>query len=305
MLAGAGRRLCRAGARIRGEFRLAVRGRRQRAQRSARCVRPQRRRDLRGRRGALLAPVASRRIVGPPRRIDDPERAIVIIHSHGSLPTREIDPCEMDRVNAPYGVPFVINDLEGAAIAGRRVVVDGFCTPTRIGPMDPNTGLRTPKVIPRMREIAARAAAYVAAGVPPGQIFLSGHSAGGWASLLVERERPELIAGVIAFAPAAFGVAATRPPLVEAVRRRRFAELAGAPALRALVFGFAGDSFESTDELQAFGRVPGVDFVALPADAIDGRRCSFAAHQRLRDPCFAETQAERIRAFIADRLAAP
>ncbi|MBL8835489.1 MAG: DUF4189 domain-containing protein, partial [Alphaproteobacteria bacterium] len=251
-----------------------------------------------------LPAVASRRIVGPPRRIDDPERAIVVIHSHGSLPTREADPCEMDRVNAPFGVPSVIDALEGETIAGRRVVVDGFCTPTRIGPMDPNTGLRTPKVIPRMREIAARAAAYVAAGVPAQQILLSGHSAGGWASLLVERERPDLIAGVIAFAPAAFGVAATRPPPVEAARRRRYADLTATAALRALVFGFAGDAFETADDLAVLARVPGVAFVAVPADAIDGRPCAFAPHQRVRDPCFAETQAERIRRFIAAQVGA-
>lgn len=238
------------------------------------------------------------------RALADPERTIVVIHSHGSRPTREVDPCEMDRVNAPYGVPFVINDLDGTTIAGRRVVVDGFCTPTRVGPLDPNTGLRVSKLIPRAREIAARAAAYVAAGVPPRQIFLSGHSAGGWASLLVERERPDLIGGVVAFAPAAFGQAATRAPQVEAVRQRRYAQLTSSAALRALVYGFAGDAFETAEDLSALARVPGVEFVAVPDAPLDGRTCVFAPHVRMRDPCFSETQAGRVRRFIAAQVAA-
>jgi hypothetical protein len=239
-----------------------------------------------------------------PRPIADPAHAIVVIYIHGAQPAElGPDPCEMDRINAPFGVPNVVHDLDGTAIAGERVWVDGFCPPTRIGPIDPRTGQRTNRLDPRVREIAARAAAYAAMGVPAGRIFLAGHSLGGWASLVIEDRQPDLIAGVIAFAPAAFGIAATRPENVAAYRRQRYAELTAARQLRALVFGFAGDAFETADDLHPLAAIAGVDFVAIPQPGPDGRRCVLASHARLRDPCFAETQGRHIRAFIAARVA--
>jgi pimeloyl-ACP methyl ester carboxylesterase len=239
-----------------------------------------------------------------PRPIADPAHAIVVIFIHGAQPAElGPDPCEMDHVNAPFGVPNVVHALDGASIAGHRVWVDGFCPPTRIGPIDPRTGQRTNRLDPRVRETGARAAAYAAMGVPPARIFLVGHSLGGWGSLVVERRQPELIGGVIAFAPAAFGIAATRPPGVAADRLRRYAELTAAPRLRALIFGFAEDAYETADDLRALAAVSGVEFVAIPQPGPAGRRCVMAPHARLRDPCFAETQAQRIRAFIAARIA--
>jgi pimeloyl-ACP methyl ester carboxylesterase len=208
----------------------------------------------------------------------------------------------MDQVNAEYGVPGVIRALDGTVIAGRRVVVDGFCPPTRVGVMDPQIG-QLSKLHPRALDLGRRAAAYVAAGVPARQIILSGHSSGGWAALMVERERPDVIGGAIAFAPAAFGTAGTRPPLTQQVRRMRYAELHNVARLRALVFGFAGDEFESADDLQVLALTRGVIFVPIPNQGPAGRRCILPPHSRVRDPCFSETQGARIRAFIAARVA--
>lgn len=238
-----------------------------------------------------------------PAPITDPRRTIVIIHSHGSLPPDRPDPCDMDRINAPFGVPAVIHALHETTIAGLRVVVDGFCTPTRVGSVDPATG-QFGKLLPRAREIGDRAAAYAAAGVPPRQIIVSGHSAGGWASLLAARDRQDVVGAAIAFAPAAWNRAAVRPPPVEALRQRRYAEMRAAPRLPALVFGFAGDDFENADDLRALAAIPGLEFVAIPEAGSPGRTCVFEPHTRLRDPCFAESQGARIRAFIAARVAA-
>src|SRR5215510_5897599 len=44
-----------------------------------------------------------------PLRIADPANTIVIIHMHGSRQPDEPDPCEMDQINAEYGVPSVIH----------------------------------------------------------------------------------------------------------------------------------------------------------------------------------------------------
>ena len=237
-----------------------------------------------------------------PLHVANPTNTIVIIHMHGSRQPNEPDPCEMNQVNAEYGVPSVINALDGTVIAGRRVLVDGFCPPTRVGVMDPQIGQLT-KLAPRVLDLGRRAAAYVAAGVPPRQIILSGHSSGGWAALMVERERPDVIGGVIAFAPGAFGTSGARPALTQQVRRTRYAELRSAARLRALVFGFAGDDFESADDLQVLALTRGVSFMPIPQPGPAGRRCVLPPHSRVRDPCFSETQGGRIRAFIAARVA--
>src|SRR5262249_15026312 len=105
------------------------------------------------------------------------------------------------------------------------------------------------------------------------------------------------------FAPAAFGVETTRAAGAAAYRQQHYADLAAATRLRALVFGFAGDAFETADELRPLAAIAGVEFVAIPQPGPDGRRCALASHARLGDPCFAETQSQRIRAFIAARVA--
>jgi hypothetical protein len=237
-----------------------------------------------------------------PLPVADPRAAIVVIYSHGSEPPTQPDPCEMDRINAAYGVPWVVHALDGETIAGRRVVVDGFCTPTRVGVLDPATG-RLSKLVPRAREIAQRAAAYVAAGVPARQVIVAGHSAGGWASLMALRDHPEAIAAAIAFAPAGFDRAATRPPDLQALRARRYAEMTAASRLPALIFGFDGDAFESPNDLSALAAVSGVEVVAFPDPGPAGRRCVLEAHIRVRDLCFSETQAPVLRRFIAAMLA--
>jgi hypothetical protein len=238
-----------------------------------------------------------------PLPIADPRAAIVVIYSHGSEPPTQPDPCEMDRINAPYGVPWVVHALDGATIASRHVIVDGFCTPTRVGVLDPQIG-QLSKLAPRARDIAARAAAYVVAGVPPRQVIVAGHSAGGWASLMALRDHPEAIAAAIVFAPAGFDRAATRPPAAQALRARRYAEMTAASRLPALIFGFAGDAFETADDLHALAAIPGVQLVAFPDPGPAGRRCVLEAHIRVRDLCFSETQAPRLREFIAALLAA-
>jgi hypothetical protein len=108
-----------------------------------------------------------------PRPIADPADAIVVIFIHGAQPAElGPDPCEMDHVNAPFGVPNVVHRARrcfdrGAPRVGRRLL-----PPTRIGPIDPRTGQRTNRLDPRVRETGARAAAYAAMGVPPARIFL-------------------------------------------------------------------------------------------------------------------------------------
>jgi pimeloyl-ACP methyl ester carboxylesterase len=132
---------------------------------------------------------------------------------------------------------------------------------------------------------------------------VAGHSAGGWASLVALRDNPEAIGAAVAFAPAAFDRAATRPPDVQALRRQRYAEMTAATRLPALIFGFDGDAFETAADLSALATIPGVRLVAMPEPGFDELGCVLEPHIRVRDLCFSETQDVRLRGFIAAMVA--
>jgi pimeloyl-ACP methyl ester carboxylesterase len=251
-----------------------------------------------------LAPTASYGSEEPVP-IADPRNTIVLIYTHGSDIAGRPDTCNMRQVNAPAGVPDVIHVLNGSTIQQRRVVVDGYCTPSSTTRYSRESMLREPKVMQRARDLAGRARAYVAMGVPARQIFLSGTSAGGWASLHVLRENPGVYGGAVVFAPATAGPTAGRPPREVESRRQQVLLLQNARRLDAMVFAFERDTYENPEALRFLANVPGVRFEQRPSDQIDGVRCTMPPHVLVRDACFATTQEARIRGFIASRAGAP
>lgn len=240
-----------------------------------------------------------------PVPIADPRNTIVVIYTHGSDIAARPDTCNMRQVNSPAGVPDVIHVLNGSVIQQRRVVVDGYCTPSSTTRYSREAMLREPKVMQRARDLAGRARAYVAMGVPPRQIFLSGTSAGGWAALHVLRDNPGAYGGAIVFAPATAGPAAGRPPREVENRRQQVLLLQNARRLDAMIFAFDRDTYETPDALRFLASVPGVRFEQRPSDQIEGVRCTLPAHVLVRDACFAQTQEIRIRGFIGNRAGAP
>jgi pimeloyl-ACP methyl ester carboxylesterase len=240
-----------------------------------------------------------------PVPIADPRNTIVVIYTHGSNIAAQPDTCNMRQVNAPAGVPDVIHTLNGSTIASRRVVVDGYCTPSSTTRYSRESMLREPKVMQRARDLAGRARAYVAMGVPARQVFLAGTSAGGWAAMHVLRESPGAYGGAVVFAPATAGPSAGRPPREVESRRQQVALLQNARRLDAMVFAFERDTYETPDSLRFLANVPGVRFEPRPSDQIEGVRCTLPAHVLVRDACFTQTQEARIRGFIASRAGAP
>jgi pimeloyl-ACP methyl ester carboxylesterase len=238
--------------------------------------------------------------------LDNPAKTILLLFSHGSGQEFVNDPCEMQKYNAAYGVPAVVHDLYGQMIGNLKIIVDGYCTPTRRGYYDMNSHSGDPKVMLRSIDIEARAKSFAAAGVPVRQIFLVGHSAGGWASLMAKVRNPGIANSVIAFSPAFAGQRSSRKPGWQWLQDKYVEDIRKAPRLDALVFAIENDAFETPQTLKFLSAIPGVTEVVLSDNKISGVACdsSTSSHALVRNPCFRHTQFDRLKTFIEQRLAA-
>jgi hypothetical protein len=230
-----------------------------------------------------------------PLVVTDPAHTAVLIEMSGSLAEHVPDECHLDRIDGPWSTPSTIAIVDGEAINGLKLLLDRFCTPHKVGGKELKIDLRAADLLVRIN-------AYIAAGIPPQQILLFGHSAGAWASLMVKSQHPALVNAVIAIAPAFAGKIATRNPWWWEVRAKYLARLAASTDLSALVFSFAGDAFEPPDGLGDLARAHGVTFVPVTSGEISSAGCHMAGHYILRDPCFERTWGNTVRNYIVDRL---
>lgn len=237
-------------------------------------------------------------------RLAVPAETVVLIYNHGSEQEFIPDPCEPAGGDASeWSVPSVLSNLSGTRVAGKVIAVYGYCTPSRVGEYLHAERSGEPKVAKRAREIAMLADRFAALGVPRRQIFLAGHSAGAWASLLVARDHPRSFNAVIGFAPAFAGRRATRPPGWEWLRGTQVLYLGAATGIDALVFAFEGDPYEPPEDLAFLRGIPGVELVVLSGTRIDGVSCGGRGpHLTDRKPCFHAKQGARIRDYIERRL---
>jgi predicted esterase len=237
-------------------------------------------------------------------RLAAPAETVVLIYNHGSEQEFIRDPCEPARGDSSeWSVPSVLSNLSGTRVAGKVIVVYGYCTPSRVGEYLHAERSGEPKVVKRAREIAILADRFAALGVPRRQIFLAGHSAGAWASLLVAREGPGWFNAVVGFGPAFAGRRASRPPGWQWLRGTQVLHLSAATRIDALIFAFEGDPYEPPEDLAFLRRIPGVELVVLSGTQIDGVSCgSRSPHLTDRKPCFHATQGARIRDYIERRL---
>ncbi len=107
-------------------------------------------------------------------------------------------------------------------------------------------------VYKRLDEIERILDELLAAGVSADRVFLAGHSAGGWASLMAAAVFPEKFNGVIAFAPAFAGKRSNAkrfPHWRQVVRPRLIKHMLTAPTLPALVFAYRRDPYNRPEEL--------------------------------------------------------
>jgi pimeloyl-ACP methyl ester carboxylesterase len=195
---------------------------------------------LPGSEGAL--PVAGRDRIGQPAIVlDSPTDRLVIVYSHGTTNPRRAEDC---------GAWF--NQIPGSIRSQQSVNVLIFFLCSNAREARSTWGTAGEYVYRRVDEIEAVVDAIIGAGVSPDRIFLAGHSAGGWASLMAAARFGHKVNGVIAFAPAFAGPRAEEeryPWWRQEARPRQAQELLDAPSLTALVFAYEDDPFERPADL--------------------------------------------------------
>lgn len=245
--------------------------------------------------GAWLSPVA---LSDPadPTSLAAPERLLLVIYNHGSRAEFRRDRCRPEPARPDATTPAAVAGLAGEAVGGLKVAVFAFCTAAGYGDFEADSGEGEPKVVKRAAEIAALAARFAAAGVPPRRIVLAGQSAGGWAALLAAAGSRLPLGGVLAFAPAFAGEAEDRAPAWQRLRDAQAAGLAAAALPPALVYGFPGDPYEPPADLGFLAAVPGVEVVAPAAGCTAPR-----PHLTAFAGCFAAAERTRLLGFLAAR----
>lgn len=243
--------------------------------------------------------VAVRRVQGEPLRISNPANTVLVIFNHGSTGEGRPDSCSQKYP------PLVVSALHGRRIDGKPIQVYSYCTPSKTGEYSGSDRSGEPKILKRTRDIENLVRHAAVMGVPPKQIFLIGQSAGGWASLLVARRGAVKIGGLVAFAPAFAGKWRGRPAGWWLLHNRLAAEIGEAARIDGLVYSFRGGAWSPPKELRFLKQVPGIDLVALGPDSIDAIPCyASRPHFLAYEPCFRDTQLNRILEFMASRLRA-
>ncbi len=220
--------------------------------------------------------------------ISDPADRIVILYTGGSASNEVVGTCQ-----SMGGAPGILLDQVGTEIAGKTVLVHGYCSQA--------TGRLPARSMSEARapDLEGIVAEYHRQGVPPRQIFLSGHSMGGWAAVLVGARKNVEIGGFIAFAPAnGVWTKQQRGAIHEGVVRRQTTSVEGLDRLDGLVFTFYGDPFNSPEDLEHLAAIPGIEFVATEP-------CRGQSHFTFRQSCFAEQFVDKVRTFVESRILSP
>lgn len=227
-----------------------------------------------------------------------PEDKILLIYNHGSQAENKRDYCYPNS----WTTPTVIKRLSGEILAGLEVVVYGFCSPWRLGGYSHLLRLGEPKVLKRAKSLEALVQQFQQQGVPARQIFLVGHSAGGWASLLVLRRGLVEVNSAIAFAPAFAGKKADRSEGWQYLRQQQINYLSEVNDMPSLIYAFEGDAFNAPADLLFLNKIPGVTFVQ-ENNRFGMRECgALAGHRAVFTSCFANARGEQVRAFIVSQL---
>jgi len=107
-------------------------------------------------------------------------------------------------------------------------------------------------IFQRKKEIRQILNQLIAADVKPENIFLSGHSAGGWASLMMMDEVGRKFNSAVVFAPAFAGPRSEinkYPIWRKEVRPRQVKQMTQAKVIQALIFAYKDDEFNRPKEL--------------------------------------------------------
>lgn len=177
----------------------------------------------------------------PAIHISDPEHVIVIVYTHGNRRPQRRDDCGSWINQVPPSLRALHSD---------QIFVYYHCSTAVDRPLLPRMAGNW--IFRRANELSAVIDELHAAGIPAENIYLAGHSAGGWSALMTTREFSDRFNGVIAFAPAFSGRRSEEdryPRWRQEIRPRHIEYMLQAERIRALVFAYEDDPFNRPQDL--------------------------------------------------------
>ena len=213
-------------------------------------------------------------------QITDKKNTILIIYNHGSDYDQVTDKC----TNPSNNVPRVIRYLHDKKIKNFNIKIYRLCTgakgwskkeQTKMWKAHEKSGklaielkdkdgtplINKQKQNQRRRVIKKKVDSFIEEGFE--NIILAGHSSGGWQSIKIKAEFPELAKGVIGLHPGAGGTVKNRKdwPWWEDVRYYGFVE--DLSKLNAFIITHDKDEYNSPKDYSSFSNLNSVKFLNL------------------------------------------
>ena len=238
-------------------------------------------------------------------QITDKQNTILVIYNHGSHNDQRTDKCT-DPAN---NVAKVIRELHNKKIKNFNLKIYRFCTgakgwskkeQTKMWKAHEKSGklaieLKDKDGVPlinkqkqnqRRRVIKEKVDSFIGQGYK--NIILAGHSSGGWQSIKIKAEFPELVKGVIGLNPGAGGTVRNRKdwPWWEDVRYYGFVK--DLSHLNAIIIIHDKDHFNSPKDYSLFSNLDSVKFINLTDSGCKKAQPTNDYHGITLTKCYAE-----------------
>lgn len=238
-------------------------------------------------------------------QITDKQNTILVIYNHGSHNDQRTDKCT-DPAN---NVAKVIRELHNKKIKNFNLKIYRFCTgakgwskkeQTKMWKAHEKSGklaieLKDKDGVPlinkqkqnqRRRVIKEKVDSFIGQGYK--NIILAGHSSGGWQSIKIKAEFPELVKGVIGLNPGAGGTVRNRKdwPWWEDVRYYGFVK--DLSQLNAIIMTHDKDHFNSPKDYSLLSNLDSVKFINLTDSGCKKAQPTNDYHGITLTKCYAE-----------------
>ena len=227
----------------------------------------------------------------PELKLESPEVSTVIIYSHGTTMAYRKEDCRK-WWNA---VPKSLSALE----KNTNTYIYYLCSVATEPRGQPAQGAY---IFKRIKEIDSVLDSFLDLGVLPKNIFLSGYSAGGWASLMLMSQISGKFNAVVAFAPAFAGKRSEihqYPVWRKEIRPRQVKQMISNNEIEALIFAYKNDAYNRPQELQflieAFPNT--VQLIGYKCDVSLGK----TGHTTHINDCQRSKTSDLIRNYLEDR----
>jgi pimeloyl-ACP methyl ester carboxylesterase len=180
----------------------------------------------------------------PPLQIDSPATATVIIYIHGTTRPQRRENCEKSYNVPPKSLTTLASPTADGTTANSHIYF--LCSTAT------DDGSAGSYIFKRARELRTHLDLLTAAGVKPRNIFVAGHSAGGWTALMAMSDAGTRFNAAIVFAPACCGPRKeeSRYPIWrQKIRPFQISRITATAHLRVLVFAYNDDPFNRPQDL--------------------------------------------------------